>query len=328
MTPTQSFPQLTAIGAYTPERILSNDDLSTMVDTNDEWIVRRTGIKNRRIAAENEFTSDMCVAAANDMMARYSVQLDDVDLVIACTHTPDYPFPSVSCLVQDKLGIQHAGAFDLNASCAGFTYGLHVASGLVASGMHKKILIVAGDTMSKVVDYSDRSTCILFGDGAAAVLIEAADQSAFLSFELSSDGSGGKHVYRAGLSTVMDGTPLEGSGYVVQNGREVYRFAVSVVPDAMNNIARQAGLSLEQVDWFIPHSANLRMIESICERSGFPIEKTLYSLVDYGNTSAASIPLSLILGLDEGKVNKGDLILLYGFGGGLVHGGLLLRWMA
>jgi len=317
---------LTAIGMYVPERILSNDDLSTMVETDDEWIIQRTGIRNRRIAADNEFTSDLCLSAVRDMQRRYGISIEDTELVIVCTHTPDYPFPSVSCRLQDALGLKHAGAIDLNATCAGFVYGLHVAAGLVAAGIHRKVLVVAGDTMSKIIDYSDRTTCILFGDGAGAALVERGTQMDFLAFDLGSDGSGGLDVYRAGLSEQMDGVELKGKGKVVQNGREVYRFAVQTVTEGMSKIIKKANLSLEEIDWFIPHSANMRMIESICDKSGFPRSRTLTSMAEYGNTSAASIAISLVLALDAGQIKQGNVLLLYGFGGGLVYGSLLLRW--
>jgi len=317
---------LTAIGMYVPERILSNDDLSTMVETDDEWIIQRTGIRNRRIAADNEYTSDLCLSAVRDMQRRYGISIEDTELVIVCTHTPDYPFPSVSCRLQDALGLKQAGAIDLNATCAGFVYGLHIAAGLVAAGIHRKVLVAAGDTMSKIIDYSDRATCILFGDGAGAALVERGKQMDFLAFDLGSDGGGGLDVYRAGLSEQMDGVELKGKGKVVQNGREVYRFAVQTVTEGMSKIIEKANLSIEEIDWFIPHSANMRMIESICDKSGFPHDKTLTSMAEYGNTSAASIAISFVLAVDAGQIKQGDLLLLFGFGGGLVYGSLLLRW--
>jgi len=323
--------RITAIGSYVPEKRLSNQDLQQLVDTNDEWIVQRTGIKERRIAGENEFTSDLCAAAAEDMVRRYGVALGDVDLILVCTHTPDLPFPSAACLVQDKLGIPAAGAMDLNATCAGFVYGLHTAAGLVTAGLNRKVLVFGADTMSKITDYTDRTTCILFGDGAGAVLVEAAEDgaeegSAFLAHHMDSDGSGGRHVYRTGLADSLNGMPLLGNGRTVQNGREVYRWAVSEVPTGMQKVAEKAGLSLADIRWFIPHSANLRIIESICEKSGYPLEQTLYSLVHFGNTSAASIPLALNSAVRENRIGRGDTLLLYGFGAGLVQAGLLLRW--
>ncbi|WNQ12898.1 ketoacyl-ACP synthase III [Paenibacillus aurantius] len=319
--------KVTAVGSYVPDTILSNADLEKMVDTNDEWIVQRTGIRERRVAGPDQFTSDLSIEAVNRMLARYPGTVEDVDLVIVCTNTPDYPFPSTACRVQNHFGMKAAGAMDLNATCAGFVYGLHTANALILSGLHRKVLVIGADTMSKITDYRDRSTCILFGDGAGAALVERTEgESGFLASFLDSDGSGGRHVYRAGLSETMEGVPLENAPYVVQNGREVYKWAVSTVPGGMHRLAEQAGLALTEAEWFIPHSANLRMIESICEKSGFPLERTLVSMIRNGNTSAASIPLALDEGLREGRIQTGDRLLLYGFGGGLVQAGLLLRW--
>jgi 3-oxoacyl-[acyl-carrier-protein] synthase-3 len=319
--------RITAIGSYVPEKRLTNKDLEKMVETNDEWIVKRTGIKERRIAHEEEFTSDIGYKAVKDLMERYDKSVEDVDMIIVCTFTPDFNTPSVASLVQAKLGIKNTGAIDLNAACAGFTYGLHVANGLVTSGLNKKILVIGADTLSKLMDYEDRATCILFGDGGGAVLVEYDEkQPSFLSSHLYSEGEGGKHLYSTNLSTRINGEDLNDSGNLVQNGREVYKWAVTTVPKGMQTVVKNAEYQLNDVDWFVPHSANLRMIESICERSGFPIERTLYSLVEYGNTSSATIPLSLEIGIKEGKLRGGEKVLLYGFGGGLAQAGLLIDW--
>jgi 3-oxoacyl-[acyl-carrier-protein] synthase-3 len=319
--------RITAIGSYVPEKRLTNKDLEKMVETNDEWIVKRTGIKERRIAHEEEFTSDIGYEAVKDLMERYDKSVEDVDMIIVCTFTPDFNTPSVASLVQAKLGIKNTGAIDLNAACAGFTYGLHVANGLVTSGLNKKILVIGADTLSKLMDYEDRATCILFGDGGGAVLVEYDEkQPSFLSSHLYSEGEGGKHLYSTNLSTRINGEDLNDSGNLVQNGREVYKWAVTTVPKGMQTVMKNAEYQLNDVDWFVPHSANLRMIESICERSSFPIERTLYSLVGYGNTSSATIPLSLEIGIKEGKLRGGEKVLLYGFGGGLAQAGLLIDW--
>ncbi|USK75532.1 ketoacyl-ACP synthase III [Peribacillus frigoritolerans] len=319
--------RITAIGSYVPEKRLTNKDLEKMVETNDEWIVKRTGIKERRIAHEEEFTSDIAYKAVKDLMERYDKSVEDVDMIIVCTFTPDFNTPSVASLVQAKLGIKNTGAIDLNAACAGFTYGLHVANGLVTSGLNKKILVIGADTLSKLMDYEDRATCILFGDGGGAVLVEYDEkQPSFLSSHLYSEGEGGKHLYSTNLSTRINGEDLNDSGNLVQNGREVYKWAVTTVPKGMQTVMKNTEYQLNDVDWFVPHSANLRMIESICERSGFPIERTLYSLVEYGNTSSATIPLSLEIGIKEGKLSGGEKVLLYGFGGGLAQAGLLIDW--
>lgn len=319
--------RITAIGTYVPERVLTNADLEQMVETSNEWILQRTGIHERRIAAENQFTSHLSIAAVEKLAFDYNKTLTDVDFILVATTTPDYPFPSVASQIQAHFGMESTGAMDLGATCAGFTYGLHVANALISSGMHKKVLVVGAETLSKVTDYADRTTCILFGDGAGAVLVEREDENpGFHSSYLGTKGEGGIHVYRSGLSKQMTGRDLSGEGCIVQNGREVYKWAVTTVPKGMVEVVNRAGISLEEVDWFIPHSANLRMIESICEKSGFPLEKTLYSMQYYGNTSSATIPLALELGIRDGKVKAGDTLLLYGFGGGLVHAGMLLTW--
>ncbi|WP_449536306.1 beta-ketoacyl-ACP synthase 3 [Ferdinandcohnia sp. Marseille-Q9671] len=318
--------RITAIGTYVPKKKLTNYDLEQMVDTNHEWIVQRTGIHERRISQPDEFTSDLCVAAVEDLMQRYNKTVEDVDMIIVATGTPDFPFPSVSSIVQDRLHIARTGAIDLSAACAGFVYALHTAHTFIASGLHKKVLVIGADTLSKVTDYTDRSTCILFGDGAGAVLIEKDESSkSFIGFNLGSDGSGAQHVYRTGLSKKVNGIELVDTQCLVQNGREVFRWVVRNVPDSVKQILDSTQMSMEQVDWFIPHSANLRLIEPICEKLEYAMDKTLYSLVHFGNTSAATIPLALDLGIREGKVKNGDRVLMYGFGSGLVHAGQLLE---
>lgn len=319
--------QITAVGSYVPEKILTNEDLERMVDTNNEWIIKRTGIKERRIASEHEYTSDICVKAVENLIEKNNKTVHDVDMIIVCTMTPDFKTPSVAALVQAKLGIPHTGAIDLNAACAGFTYGLHVANGLVTAGLNKKVLVIGAETMSKITDFTDRTTCVLFGDGGGAVLVEYNEDSpSFLSSHLGSQGELGKNLYCTDLSESINGESLTATGNITQNGREVYKWAVNTVPKGMLSVLEKTDISLQEIDWFVPHSANLRIIESICERSHFPIEKTLKSLVEYGNTSAATIPLALDKGVTEGKIKQGDKILLYGFGGGLTHAGVLLEW--
>lgn len=323
----QSKARVTAIGTAVPEKRLLNSELEKMVETNDEWIVQRTGMKERRIAGENEFASTLAYQAINNLIKNYDKDLHDVDGIIVATTTPDYAFPSVACQIQAHFQIPCAGAFDLNATCAGFTYALHVANNLITAEAHKKILVVATETLSKVTDYQDRSTCILFGDGAAAMLVEYDPENpSFLASHMGTDGTGGIHVYRTSLAPTMNSTALNTSGKMVQNGREVYKWAVRTIPDGMQRLADKAHLTFADIDWFIPHSANLRMIESICEKSGFPIEKSLTSVKYFGNTSSASIPIALQIGIENGQVQNGDALMLYGFGGGLTHLGLILKW--
>lgn len=325
--PIDSKARITAIGVYAPERVMSNHDLEQIIETTDEWIVQRTGIRERRIAAPQEFTSDLCVQAVQDMIERYHVSVQDVDMILVSTTTPDYPFPSVASQVQARLGIRAAAAVDLSAACAGFVYGLHMANGLVTSGLHRKVLVIGAETLSKVVDYEDRTTCILFGDGAGVALVEwDPGEPSFLAASLGSEGHGGKSLYRTGLSTRMGDLELGGDGKVIQNGREVFKWAVSTLSREVPLLLDKAGVAKEQLAWFVPHSANMRIIEAICERIDHPIERTLHSLEYYGNTSSATIPLALEQGIREGQLKKDDHVLLYGFGGGLVHAGVLLRW--
>jgi 3-oxoacyl-[acyl-carrier-protein] synthase III len=316
--------RVSAIGTYAPSRVLTNADLSKMVDTNDEWIVRRTGIRERRVSADDEFTSDLCTAAACDLLARHDVDRDAIGMVIACTTTPDFAVPSVACVVQDRLGLRNAGAMDLNATCAGFVYGLQIASAMTATGAHRSVLVVAGETLTKVTDYTDRTTCILFGDAAGAGLVEQSDRRTVLAASMGSEGSGGPLLYRTGLSErIGDGQHL---GYLRQNGREVYKWAVETVSACVCDLLRRAGLTAQDLSWFAPHSANLRITEAVCERTGIPMERTLSSIEYYGNTSAATIPLALAGALADGRLREGDTVLMYGFGGGLVHAGLLVEW--
>ncbi|WP_286231838.1 ketoacyl-ACP synthase III [Neobacillus mesonae] len=319
--------RITAIGSYVPKRTLTNYDLEKLVETNNEWVLQRTGINERRIAHQYEYTSDISYQAVRNLMERYNKSIDDVDMIIVCTMTPDFKTPSVASLLQAKLGIKNAGAMDVNTACSGFTYGLHVANGLITSGLHKKILVIGADTMSKITNFEDRSTCILFGDGGGAVLVEYDEQQpSFLAAHVGSEGEKAKSLYCSNLAYRMFDEDLTNSGKLVQNGREVYKWAVTTVPKGIQKLMENAPIPFSGVDWFVPHSANLRMIESICEKTNFPIEKTLYSLVEYGNTSAATIPLSLDKGVLEGKIKNGNKLLLYGFGGGLAQSGALIDW--
>ncbi len=319
--------RISAIGSYVPKQVLSNSDLEQMVGTNDDWIVQRTGIQERRIADTGEFTSDLCVNAVRNLQDRFGVSLSDVDMIIVCTFTPDFFTPSVSAQVQQRLGIAQCGAMDVNAACAGFTYGLHLANGLITSGLHQKVLVIAAETMSKIIDYTDRTTCVLFGDGAGAVLVEKdVERPSFLAFHLGTEGKEGINLYCTNLSLQMDGHELSRGGRLVQNGREVYKWAVATVPPGVQALIEGSGVETEDITWFVPHSSNLRMINTISEKCHVPAERMLNSLIYYGNTSSATIPLALDQGVHDGKVNAGDKVLLYGFGGGLTHCGLLIDW--
>lgn len=319
--------RITAIGSYVPEKTLTNADLEKIVDTSDEWIVTRTGITERRITGEQEYTSDLCVKAVKDLTERFQCSVEDVDMIIVCTMTPDFKTPSVASYIQSRLGIRKTGALDLNAACAGFAYGLHLANGLITAGLNKKVLVVAGETLSKITNYEDRTTCVLFGDGAGAVLVEYDEEKpSFVTSYQDSDGDASIHLYCTNMSSQMGQTKLTDNGKIVQNGREVYKWAARTIPQAIHTMLEQANMGIDDLDWFIPHSANARMIESICEKTGLPIEKALLSVSMYGNTSAASIPLALDLAVKSGQVKDNDKLLLFGFGGGLTQCGLLVQW--
>jgi len=318
--------EITAIGSHVPAKRLTNDDLAAMVDTNDEWITRRTGIKERRIAAPGEYSSHLAIAAVHNMLERYGKSAEDIDAIIVATTTPDLPFPSVASRIQEAFGMPSCLSFDLNGACAGFVIGLQTANGLLLTGAYRSVLVVGVETLSRITDYTDRSTCVLFGDGAGAVLVERAEQGQFLASDAATTGTGGSFVYATGLSRELNGEQLTATGKIVQNGREVYKWAVTQVPLGVRRMLDAAGLSPGDLDWFVPHSANLRMVDAMCERLGISPERTLTSAEPFGNTSAASIPLALDLAVRDGRLSAGHTLALYGFGAGLTQAGLLLNW--
>ena len=315
------------LGVYVPPKRLTNHDLEKMVDTNDEWIRQRTGIRERRIAAKDVFTSDLAIKAVQALAEQPGIDISDVDLIIVSTLTSDFLTPSTAARVQGALGIRNAGVIDLNAACAGFVYALGVANALITIGQHSKVLVIAADVLSKIVDYTDRNTCVLFGDGAGAVLIERSDDGpGFLAAYSGSDGELGEKLYCPGLSARMNGKVVNPKQFLFQDGKAVYMWAITTVPQGMSQLLKNAGLETSDLDWFIPHSANLRIVKSICKKLGIPMEKTLTSVEQFGNTSSVTIPLALWLALQEGKIKKGDKLALYGFGGGLTQAGVLIRW--
>jgi 3-oxoacyl-[acyl-carrier-protein] synthase-3 len=317
--------RIAGLGTYVPEHRITNDELSSIIDTDDEWIRRRTGIRERRRSRADEFTSDLCLGAVAALSA--SVQLDAVDYVIAATISPDYQFPSVASIVQDRLGLRNVGAIDISAACAGFAYALDLADALISTGRARNVLVVAGETLTKITDYRDRAMCILFGDGAGAALVTSDDggASGILARRLNSDGAAGRHLFLTGLNKEIAGI-VEPEHFMRQNGRAVYEWVVTHVSAGISELLSSANVRPEEIDWFAPHSANMRMIEAVCERSGIAAERTLTSMQWFGNTSSASIPLALAPAIADGRIKRGDLVLLYGFGGGLVEAGLLLRW--
>lgn len=319
--------RMSALGMYVPERVVTNADLERIVQTSDEWILQRTGIRARRRVAHNEYTSDLCIRAVEDLLqTNPSVKPQDIDFIILATTTPDYVYPSVSALVQNRIGVPtSAGALDISAACAGFCSAMNLGAALIASGQSRNALIVAGESLTRSVDYTDRSTCVLFGDGAAATLLQYDERRLLAGMDSGSDGSAGPALFRTAMRGDIDGT-VDNSGLLRQVGRDVYRWVLENVPNTIGRILQRAGLRLSDIDWFIPHSANMRMIEALCKRIDFPLERTLESLVNYGNTSAVSIPLALIPAVRNGTIRPGDNILLVGFGGGLVTSGNILTW--
>lgn len=318
--------KITAVGSYKPSKVLTNEDMEQLVETSDDWIISRTGIKERRIAADDEFTSDLCYEAIKNLEKKYNKDISDVDLIIVSTLTPDYRTPSVASYVQGRLGLENAAAIDVNAACAGFVYGINMANAYISSGMYNKIIVVAGEVLSKITDYSDRNTCVLFGDGAGAFLIENDEESSFITSTSGSEGKLAESLYCTDVSKTMFGKDLEQIGFVNQNGKEVYKWAIKMVPREIEKVAEKANVELKDVDWFVPHSANLKMIQNICKRSEYPFEQTLHSLVYYGNTSSATIPLAIDDTVDRGDIKKGETILLFGFGGGLTYSSSLIKW--
>lgn len=321
--------RVSALGMYGPRDLITNADLARLVDTSDEWIVQRTGIKTRHRVAPDEYTSHLCIRAVEDLLASHpSVRLADVQFILLATTTPDYVYPSVSAMLQNHFGVPtSAGALDVSAACAGFCSAMNLGAALIASQQVRTALIVAGEALTRAVDYTDRSTCVLFGDGAAAMLLQY-DARAFLAGMVAgSDGSAGPALYRTATRLDMNGT-MDPSGLLRQSGRDVYRWVLENIPGTIERILDRARLQLSDIDWFVPHSANMRMIEALCKRIGYPVERTLTSLVEYGNTSAVSIPLALIPAVRDGRVKNGDRILLVGFGGGLVSAGSVLTWSA
>ncbi|KQO17986.1 ketoacyl-ACP synthase III [Paenibacillus sp. Leaf72] len=338
----QSHAAVTAIGTYVPDRILSNSDLEKLVDTSDEWIFQRTGIRERRIAQEQQYASDLAIEAVRDLIHRYNKTVHDVDYIIVATSTPDAFVPSVASRVQASFGMKGCGNADLQAACAGFTSALQMANGLLLSKLCRKILIIGTETLSRATDYTDRTTCILFGDGAGAMLVETLEMGADLSSastagstlpagdilasNASTDGEQGHHVYRSSLAPHIGSFELSQNNMLVQNGREVYRWALSRVAAGVQELLDGSGHTAQTIDWFVPHNANQRIIDALCERIGFEEQQALSSIEHYGNTSAASIPLALDAAVKDGRVKPGHLLLLYGFGGGLTQSGVIMRW--
>jgi len=316
---------ITGLGVHIPERVLTNDELATLVDTTDEWITERTGIKERRIAAPEEALTDLALPAARAALAQAGVEASDVDLLICATVTPDMMFPTSSALLADELGAPDAAAYDLLAGCTGFMYALVQAYGMMAAGLAERALVVGGDVLSRILDWTDRSTLILFGDGAGAVVLERTSQRGFLGFELGADGGGGIHLSLPGSGS----RKLEdavGNGYVHMNGREVFKFATRVLVSSAEAVLGRCGVAVEDVDVYVPHQANVRIMDHAAQRLGIPRERMVVNVDRYGNTSSGSIPLALADAQRDGRLKKGDLVLMTGMGAGLTWGSGLMEW--
>lgn len=323
---TNSYCSVTAIGRYTPERKMTNSDLEKMVETDNEWIVKRTGITTRYISAENEFSSDMAIKAVQNLTDNYSNDLNDVDLVIASSLVPDHLTPSVSAIVAGHFGMRHAGTYDLHAACSGFAYGLITANSFITSGQADKILLITSETLSKVTDYTDRNTCILFGDAATAVLIERKSSPSLFVSNFGTDGEMAHKVYCSHVSSAINGFTLEKEHFIHQDGKSIYAYVAKDISSHIRSLLDEADLSTDDIDWFVPHSANLRLIDTLCERLGFSLSKTLTSIENFGNTSSSSIPLALSTASDSGVLKHGQKVLIYGFGGGLTYAGAIFEW--
>ena len=313
---------ITGLGCHVPEKVVTNDELSLTLDTSDEWIRARTGIRERRIASREEALSDIAMPACTAALAQAGLQAADLDLLIVATVTPDMIFPSTAALVADRLGARDAAAYDLSAGCTGFMYALAQGYGMVAAGLSQRALIVGGDVLSKLLDWSDRSTCVLFGDGAGAVVLEAVESGGFLGFELGADGGGGIHLSYPGSGS----RAYDGPAKLQMNGREVFKFATRILVTSAEAVLERCRLTAADVDVYVPHQANVRIIDHAAKKLGFPPEKVIVNVDRYGNTSSGSIPLALQDGVADGRVRPGQLVLMTGMGAGLTWGSSLIEW--
>ena len=314
---------ITGLGVHVPERVMTNDDLAGMVETSDEWIRERTGIRERRFAAPEEALTDIALPAARRALEDAGVDAGDIDLLICATVTPDMMFPTSSALLADSLGMPKAAAYDLLAGCTGFVYAIAQAYGMLASGLSRRALVVGGDVLSKILDWEDRSTLVLFGDGAGAVVMEPVDHGGFMGFELGADGGGGEFLWYPGSGSRHFENP---DSFVKMNGREVFKFATRVMVYSANQVLAECGKTVEDVDVYVPHQANKRIIDYAVDKLGIPSEKTVVNVDRYGNTSSGSIPLALAEARDEGRLADGSLVLMTGMGAGLTWGSALLEW--
>ena len=314
------------VGSYLPARVMTNDEISKLVDTSDEWIVQRTGIRQRHLAAEGEVTSDLAVEAAKKAMAAAGVTIADIDLIIVATTTPDFTFPATAAVVQQKLGMHHGAAFDLQAVCSGFVYAIATADSYLKNKLATRALVIGAETASRILDWNDRGTCVLFGDGAGAAVVDLATDSddpdrGILATSLRSDGHYWDKLY-------TDGGPssTRSMGHIRMEGREVFKHAVGMITDVVNNVFAATGYGVADLDWFVPHQANKRIIDGAGMKLGIPPEKVVLTVDKHANTSAASVPLALSTAVGDGRIKQGDLVMLEAMGGGFTWGASLIRW--
>jgi 3-oxoacyl-[acyl-carrier-protein] synthase-3 len=320
---------ITGLGCNVPERVVTNADLAKLMDTSDEWIVSRTGIRERRAAGPDEAVSDVSLPAAERALASAGVEASSIDLLIVATVTADMMFPSTAAILADRLGATDAAAYDLAAGCTGFVYAIAQAYGMLAAGLSTRALVVGADVLTKLMDWSDRSTSVLFGDGAGAVVMERVPAGGFLGFELGADGAAGLELYMPAGGSRMPTTAetiASGQHFVQMNGREVFKFATRVLVSSAQALLDRCGLTVEDVDVYVPHQANVRIIEHAREKLGIPAERVVVNVDRYGNTSSGSIPLALAEALTDGRLKKGDLVLMTGMGAGLTWGSSLIEW--
>jgi len=314
---------ITGLGCHVPDKVVTNDDLAKLVDTSDEWIVERTGIRERRIAADDEALTDVCLPAARRALEMAGAEPASIDLLVVATVTPDMSFPSSSAMLADLLGMPDAAAYDLSAGCTGFVYAVVQAHAMLAAGLARRALVIGADVLSKLLDWTDRSTVVLFGDGAGAVVMEAVPEGGFLGFELGADGAGGANLWLPGSGSRKF---EDAESHVKMNGREVFKFATRVMVTSAEAVLAECDKTMDDVDVYVPHQANVRIIDHATKKLGVPAEKTVVNVHRYGNTSSGSIPLALADAADDGRLRPGKLVLLTGMGAGLTWGSALIEW--
>lgn len=317
------FSKIIATGSYLPQKILSNSDLEKIVNTSDEWIYSRSGIKNRHIIADDESPSDMAFHAATDAIKSFNIDKNSIDMILVATCTPDYVFPSNACIIQNRLGINNIPAFDLNAACSGFLYAIATADNYIKSGMANTILVIGSDAVSHFIDYTDRSTCVLFGDGAGAIILQKSTKPGIIKSELFADGSGECTLH---AKAKIKNNKIMGNPYIYMDGKVVFKSAVMSMANAATSILNKTGYSTSDLNWLVPHQANIRIIEATAKHLGMPMDKVITTVENHGNTAAASVPLALDFAIKNNKIQENDLILLESFGAGFTWGTSLIRF--